>query len=281
MTRYITNEKFRDRLYRTYFIDQWIVDRANTNRKWSQGDEEYDYDPVDNLYGPDDITYNYNAHGFRCDPFENNNAEILFMGCSLTEGTGLPLKDLWSTHVHQALYPNTSYINLGIAGGGVEGQAESLQYFWNQTKRKVKDIVFWVPQYSRRFYKVNGQPPWTWLTQMDVIKDPYHNYSLELFMDEDYGIHQSMIAIGKIKLVAELMQANLHIYDQNTVEAVKKWYPDMHHISYFGEESPDFFMSVNDLTDAARDKKHIGPANSKLIAEYITKKIKEFYERQV
>ena len=277
MSKLIDKTLITDRAYRIFFVDKWLVDRQNTSSKWSQGDEEEDYDPVDNLYGPDDITYEYNSHGFRCDPFENNNAEILFMGCSFTEGTGLPLKDLWCTHVHQALYPNTSYINLGIAGGGVECQAEALHYFWNQTKRQVKDIVFWLPQYTRRFYKVNGQPPWTWLTQMDMIKDPYHNYSLELFMDEDYAIHRSMIAMGKIQLVAELMQANIHIYDQNRIEAAKKWFPNMHHIPYF--EGPNFVMDVNDLKDMARDKRHIGPANSKRVANYIIDNIKKFYER--
>ena len=273
MSQILSKMSKTKRDYLAYFLDQWVRDRCGTSKKWSQGDDQQDYDPVDNLYGPDDITYVYNEHGFRCDPFKNNNAEILFMGCSFTEGTGLPLKDLWSTHVHQELYPNTSYINLGIAGSGIEVQAEALQYFWNETKRPVKDIVFWVPGYWRRFYKVKNNPPWTWLPWQDTFKDPYHDYSLELFMDHDYATHQSMLALGKIKLVAELMQANVHIYDQNHEEQIKRWFPDMHHIPYF---EMDMKEMVNDV---ARDKRHIGPKDSKYVANYIIDNIRKFYER--
>ena len=261
-------------MYLKYFVDDWVSVRAGSTLKWTQGDDQEDYVAEGNLYGPDDITYDYNSHGFRCDPFENNNTEIVFIGDSFTEGTGLPLKDLWCSHVHQALYPNTSYINLGVGGTGLDICAETIKYFWDTTKKQVKDIVIWVPYYHRRSYRVKNVGLNRWMPQ-DGGKDPTYGYSLELFTDKDYSGHQSMTAFGKIELVAELMDAKIHVYDQNRNGLIKKWFkhPRINHIDFFERNSN------NDANDKARDFRHVGPIDSKLHADYIIKCIREFYER--
>ena len=256
--------------YLTYFIDERLADRSGKSSNWSLDDDHVNYIQEGNLYRPSDITYTFNRDGFRCDSIDNNNAEIVFIGCSFTEGVGLPLKDLWCTHVHQALYPNTSYINLGLSGMGVEGCAEILKYFWDRTKQSVKDIVFWVPNYHRRLYRVNNRITKTWVPASHSFKKPY---SLELFADEEYAEHKCMMAFNKIILVAELMQANLHIYDSNKNSIIKKWYPNINHIDFYKRDAS------NDIDDRARDLSHMGPSDSKRHAEYIIKNIKEFYER--
>lgn len=267
------NEADSDRL--KYFVDDWVVQRAGKSSEWSQGDDQENYVAEGNLYGPSDIVYDYNSHGFRCDPFENNDAEIVFLGDSFTEGTGLPLQDVWCKQVHESLYPGTSYINLGVGGTGLDICAETIKYFWDKTKRQVKDIVIWVPSYHRRSYKVKSTGLHSWVPGHALGYDPVYNYSLELFTDEDYAGHQSMTSFGKIQLVAELMNANIHVYDQNRTSLIKRWYrhPRINHIDFFGRDKKD------DAYDKARDGRHMGPHDSTAHANYIIECIREFNER--
>lgn len=57
-----------------------------------------------------DIEYKINRYGFRCDNFSNDPG-IIFLGCSNTYGTGLPLSAVWPSIV--AEYFNLKSWNLG------------------------------------------------------------------------------------------------------------------------------------------------------------------------
>ena len=61
-----------------------------------------------------EITYKMNEHGFRSEPFINQNG-IMFLGCSHTLGVGLPLEQTFPYIVSQQL--KTHYYNLGWSGG--------------------------------------------------------------------------------------------------------------------------------------------------------------------
>ena len=71
---------------------------ACKNLKWYRGDDEAKY--KQNLaggkipqFGPDDVTYDFNSLGFRCQEFGprlGNEFRVGFYGCSLMEGYGLP-----------------------------------------------------------------------------------------------------------------------------------------------------------------------------------------------
>lgn len=52
-------------------------------------------------YGISDITYEYNSEGFRSDEFDTSAPiKILYGGCSLTEGIGLPRKHTWASFLN-------------------------------------------------------------------------------------------------------------------------------------------------------------------------------------
>jgi hypothetical protein len=83
------------------------------------------------------FTYKFNSHGFRCNEF-NNDPSIVFLGCSMTIGIGLPISDTWATLVADQL--DLSCYNLGI-GGSSNDTAFRLSYAWLE-KIKPKIVVF-------------------------------------------------------------------------------------------------------------------------------------------
>ena len=67
----------------------------------------WDYEPFE---------YRFNSQGFRCDEF--NQDGIVFLGCSLTLGIGIPQKDSWPERVAKQL--GLPCINLGQGAGSMD-----------------------------------------------------------------------------------------------------------------------------------------------------------------
>jgi hypothetical protein len=59
------------------------------------------------------ILYKFNSLGFRCEEF-TDDPSIMFLGCSHTQGIGLPIESIWPTIVSNEL--NLKCVNLGQAG---------------------------------------------------------------------------------------------------------------------------------------------------------------------
>jgi hypothetical protein len=83
------------------------------------------------------FTYKFNSRGFRCEEF-SNEPSIVFLGCSITIGIGLPAQHTWPSLVANNL--NLKCYNLGI-GGCSNDTAFRLAYFWLE-KIKPKFVVF-------------------------------------------------------------------------------------------------------------------------------------------
>lgn len=96
---------------------------SNTELEWSQGDtqDRYEnnlkkqYSELDRLGWLDKkFTYKLNSQGFRSDEFSKDDS-IMFLGCSYTFGTGLPLENTFAHIVSTRL--NLKCYNLGQPGG--------------------------------------------------------------------------------------------------------------------------------------------------------------------
>jgi hypothetical protein len=78
-------------------------------KNWNSPDSIENYKHLNSLrrnYTTTEITYSFNDDGYRCDSFSTESEfPILFMGCSLTEGVGLPLNEVWSYHLHDRMSP--------------------------------------------------------------------------------------------------------------------------------------------------------------------------------
>lgn len=100
-------------------------------------------------FKPEDVIYEYNNYGFRCDDFhEGAEFDILALGCSFTEGIGLPYEYIWQNQLGKLL--NVGPIaNLGTAGCGLETISRSLYVALNQIKIKPKTVIALLPNILR------------------------------------------------------------------------------------------------------------------------------------
>jgi hypothetical protein len=72
------------------------------------------------------IEYLMNSHGYRCE--EITNQKILTLGCSQTEGHGMPIELTWPYLIAQKM--NLGYVNLAKGGDGAQGQVtKAFQFF--------------------------------------------------------------------------------------------------------------------------------------------------------
>jgi hypothetical protein len=72
------------------------------------------------------IEYNYNSHGFRSQEF-NNNPSWIALGCSFTEGTGLPIDAVWVSLLSNLM--KIHIWNLGVASGALDTCFRLLEYY--------------------------------------------------------------------------------------------------------------------------------------------------------
>lgn len=81
-----------------------------------------------NKYGWIDskFTYKFNSYGFRSEEF-NLDPSVVFLGCSLTLGIGLPWDSLWTTQLAREL--KLQSFNLAI-GGSSHDTAFRMAYAW-------------------------------------------------------------------------------------------------------------------------------------------------------
>ena len=72
------------------------------------------------------IEYKLNSYGYRCNEFKDQ--EILILGCSQTEGHGLPLELTWPYLISKKM--NKDYISLAKGGDGMQAQvSKAFQFF--------------------------------------------------------------------------------------------------------------------------------------------------------
>ena len=72
------------------------------------------------------IDYVFNSKGYRCNEFSDQ--EILILGCSQTEGHGMPIELTWPHILSKKM--NKDYINLAKGGDGMQGQiTKAFQFF--------------------------------------------------------------------------------------------------------------------------------------------------------
>lgn len=67
-----------------------------------------------NGWNESNVSYTFNSHGFRADEFDGSDA-IMFLGCSITLGTGVPDNISWARIVSKHF--GLKNYNLGISGG--------------------------------------------------------------------------------------------------------------------------------------------------------------------
>lgn len=140
----------------------------------------------------DSVEYRYNNHGFRSDDdwdIDQPAEGSMFLGCSITEGIGLNIEQVWSHRMSRLL--GGAFYNLGQAGTGIETQYR-LMRSWVPFLRP-KAILTLGAIGPRREILQDGNPPlligaWTpeermGITEMGLVSEADHWLSTQRTLD--------------------------------------------------------------------------------------------------
>lgn len=105
----------------------------NVTMTWYPSDSLANYKAEGNAYTIDSFDYKFNEYGFRCESFTNVDDapfRVLFAGCSITVGIGLPLNHTWAYMVKERLEQEFSltipYWNIAKGGQSSDFNARTL-----------------------------------------------------------------------------------------------------------------------------------------------------------
>ena len=104
----------------------------------------------------DSIEYKFNSHGFRCNEF-NDSPAIMFLGCSLTFGIGMPKESCWTYLVSNML--GLEEFNLGNGGAANDTCFRLANYWIGKLK---PEIVFYMVTFDDRLeiFDQNDEIAW-------------------------------------------------------------------------------------------------------------------------
>lgn len=149
----------------------FVFDSADPNDSYC---EPWVFDYINE---PDSLTLN--SKGFRSDEFkkEHDGKHILFAGCSVTYGTGLYSKEVWSYLVYNKIKENekvSGYYNISIPGTSTfESVTNIFRYINNYSK---PDVIFLnLPDIARLYTvieEINSEvTDWKDKVSLDKIED--------------------------------------------------------------------------------------------------------------
>ncbi len=242
------------------FLNVLRPELANKTLKWVTADNEENYKNVIKTtkvpYGPEDISYVYNNYGFRCDDFGNYNdfpIRILFAGCSMTEGVGLPLEDTWPKILHKKICEHYKIqIPFWTVAAGGTGIDQLVRYVYNlKDVLRPQLIISYLPESSRR--ELAFELPWGHWSL-----DTPEGKNTKIFLDE--------------RLIAYFTEKNIAMLEMilNEIDCTFLFSSSMYDFdikSY--TQSPRFIQRphVPEQYDIARDGIHAGPETNKIMAE--------------
>lgn len=186
-------------------------------------DENLKKQKSDWIYRTLPITYQYNSLGFRCaDHTELKEDYILFSGCSLTEGTALPLEHTYPYIVAKNL--NLDYYNLGIAGSGPDITFHNMVLFLSLIKHKPKIVVIQWPNQSRISFFPNDSTRIRYYNNNDCDDPTYRNLLENGLMEKTnrfkrYSLINFLQNVGITKII-ELSEPEFIDVNLNTITSL-------------------------------------------------------------
>jgi hypothetical protein len=167
--------------------------------------------PKDSNYGDPSNEYKLNSLGYRGP--EIKKAPVVFAGCSITFGVGVPYDGIWSTVVGEEL--GKDYINLGVPGWSIQAIVDNLfKYFYTHGNPETLFVVF--PDFhrliltsNRDFCKVSPHEDDEWPIQVrdvqlnEVSADSRPKYAKKPyefrdFITPEYALLQGFRAINSL-----------------------------------------------------------------------------------
>lgn len=253
--------------------DSLLIGRLpNIRANFIGSDNPLSFEENKTLYGPSwkyfdsKFEYNYNQYGHRTDMDLHNmpNEWGLALGCSGTEGQGLPLEDMWHQKLDLPVY------NAGVGGAGNDLSLHNMQRIFRIARPK---YVFFQLSLAHRFFVLNETNEVKTVGMWDM-KSPISKFSesVKESIETGYDYSRSRVIIDIAQNMAELIGAKIIFidayseYDETyidadnpayTIKRTNKKFPPLSNTKILFEHMGGFDTSL-EYDDLARDRFHVG-----------------------
>ena len=183
--KHLKNKKMKEILERSGWLSNYKL-IEETDNKYPVGPygskSEIQIEQSENI-SDEAITYKWNNEGFRGDDLIETDEGVLSLGCSITNGQGVPYKKIWPTLVSKELGLNNW--NLGIPGASNDA-CYAFASYWipilkpkyvcmlgpNIYRRYFVDIDFKIEQYRKEEETVTKRADALWDLVNGICKKP-------------------------------------------------------------------------------------------------------------
>lgn len=150
------------------FNKESLADCAGKTLTWVRMDNEAALSftkrkKLGETYSAEDFNYKFNSLGFRSEEFVNTeNVKILYSGCSVTEGIGLPQEHTWCHFLNDKIAKHIGYMpsmfNIGKGGLSISGCVRYIYVLIEQYDFTPDIVILLIPPLQRNelFYGVSG-----------------------------------------------------------------------------------------------------------------------------
>lgn len=241
---------------------------------WLDNDSLENYLPKNSgksNYTQNEISYLFNSDKFRCDEFDSKNySPVVFMGCSFTEGSGLPLNELWSYHFYKKIceksIKNIPYWCLAKGGASVDYCA---RVFYEYGKKlKPKYIVYLLSGISRREYMFDNNEIHGWFPNPSIFLKKSNAFKTvsPVFVNSNFALYQTKRSLMILNSVAEQIDSEIFIFDIDNMDNVNftdkvNLFSEFNRINYFinfMHTQYDVPENIKQRPLKARDNSHPG-----------------------
>lgn len=190
---------------------------------------------------PGAITYKINKYGFRCCEFELGRKSIVALGCSYTQGIGLPVETIWPELVGKEL--GLDVYNLSWGGTSAD-TCFMMAKFWLPILRPSLVVMAAPPKNRFDVIRAFGEPEFHTVMPNSYDAEFDNNVILKHWMTNE---RNQDLNNAKNKLAVQALCNNLEIpcltYDAH-----------------------EYFARSREQVEYARDHMHAGPKGHKMFA---------------
>lgn len=212
-------------------------------------------------YAGKEFTYRYNSHGYRSPELEyfDDKKYILVLGCSHTDGIGLPQSEIYHTHVSTKL--RMPVLNCGVSGSSPFYQLIHTNKLLKRLTNKPSLVIVQWPEWSRSLFM--GQSlGWSHLLASMTNPNKVVDRISKLYIYDGNAEAQSEVAIEAVRNIWQL--ANVPYIDFTFASKPKSTRIDV-----------PFFLNddFDDMSKRARDGSHFGPDCHSNLAQILLKQL--------
>ena len=197
---------------------------------WIPPDSEKNYKLLNRgrlNYRKDEIEYRLNSLNYRCDEFDlESEFPILFMGCSFTEGIGLPLNEVWAYHLHSsisnAVDKKIPFWSMAKGGTSIDYSARCL--YEHVSKIKPKYIFYLMSGISRREFCLDSPSYFNWYpnpTKLHIPSEKFESPS-KIFSDKEFALYQTKRSLMILNSIATIFNIKIFIFDMEWIDLIPK-----------------------------------------------------------